>query len=436
MPPPTGDGRLDSSATDNADLADEIRRETVEDARLVTRVAAPIIALGLGIELVSHILIWTPDFLWLPGFGIALCLGMSMAAWFWPDWPARPSLWILAVSTLILVSVVQHLQAGAYIPVAFVLIMTTIGFAAVYMPVWPMLISAGVSWVLLVVTLLVYLDYPAMLIFPVPLLALVVASLLFLSRRNSIVQSVRSNRAERVLFEERARLELQAKHTDFAATITRGLSHNLSNQLQVSLLAVEGALMQLEANAPSQRLLRQASDAGERAKSLLLKLQTYTGFGVRAPVEVDVRALCEAALVERGPGLTEVQLECPAGVLLMADSDQLVAALTELIENADSAVAARAPAIAEIVLTVSVRGDTDLVIELADNGPGFGEELLSSATEPFVTSDAPSRIGLGLSFADGVVRQHGGFLSMRNREPFGAVVSLEFPNVLGRPYEL
>lgn len=430
------EGSLQAVMTTGPKLDAQVREAARDDARRVMRFAAPIIGVGMIIEFVSHLLVWTPDFLWLPAVGIVMCAVLTGLTWVLPQWPRNPEPLIVLISGLILVSVVQHFLAGAHLAVAFVLIMTTIGFPALFMPVVPMLLAAGFSWILLCVTLFGYLGYSPVVIFPVPLLALVVASLLFISRRNSIVQSVRGANAELGLVQERARAEQQTRQAEYAATITAGLSHNLSNQLQVSLLAVEGALLQLDDPTAAKALLAQATGAGARAKALLLKLQTYTGFGDQAMTPVDLETLCENLRASRALDATPIDLRCPRNLVIYADADRLAAALAELIANSDVAIALRDPSVPEVSITVAIESGNTAVIEVADNGPGFAANLLTTATEPFVTTSAPSSVGLGLSFADGVARQHGGALSLRNRDPFGAVVRIDIPNAVPPNYEL
>ncbi len=82
-------------------------------------------------------------------------------------------------------------------------------------------------------------------------------------------------------------------------------------------------------------------------------------------------------------------------------------------------------------IEVRVHRDAHLVrIDVADDGPGFGDEALAHATERFWRADsARSRggTGLGLSIARVLIEAHGGEVRLANAPHRGAIVSLVLP---------
>jgi two-component system OmpR family sensor kinase len=74
-----------------------------------------------------------------------------------------------------------------------------------------------------------------------------------------------------------------------------------------------------------------------------------------------------------------------------------------------------------------------LVIEAEDGGPGFAEDELGRAFEPFRQGSAGRgdgrSLGLGLSLVRRIAEAHGGAAFARNREGDGAVVGIELPRV-------
>jgi nitrogen fixation/metabolism regulation signal transduction histidine kinase len=71
--------------------------------------------------------------------------------------------------------------------------------------------------------------------------------------------------------------------------------------------------------------------------------------------------------------------------------------------------------------------EADLVeIKVADNGPGFLNEIVHQAFDPYVTSK-PKGTGLGLAIVKKLVEEHGGQISARNREQGGAEISILIP---------
>lgn len=65
-------------------------------------------------------------------------------------------------------------------------------------------------------------------------------------------------------------------------------------------------------------------------------------------------------------------------------------------------------------------------IKVEDSGPGFLEEIVGEAFDPYVTSK-PKGTGLGLAIVKKLVEEHGGRITARNREQGGAEISILLP---------
>jgi signal transduction histidine kinase len=69
-----------------------------------------------------------------------------------------------------------------------------------------------------------------------------------------------------------------------------------------------------------------------------------------------------------------------------------------------------------------------LVIDVDDDGLGIPAEVLPRIFEAFVTSRLDARgTGLGLTVAEGIVRQHGGSIEAGNRTEGGARLEVRLP---------
>ena len=72
------------------------------------------------------------------------------------------------------------------------------------------------------------------------------------------------------------------------------------------------------------------------------------------------------------------------------------------------------------------RRDGMLHLEVRDDGPGFPEDVLSVAVQPFRTG-RESGTGLGLATVHRTATDLGGSMTTKNLESGGAVVALDFP---------
>jgi signal transduction histidine kinase len=73
-------------------------------------------------------------------------------------------------------------------------------------------------------------------------------------------------------------------------------------------------------------------------------------------------------------------------------------------------------------------GDREYVeIEVRDNGAGMDSQTLSMIFEPFFTTKGTRGTGLGLAVSWGIVRNHGGNISVESEPGKGAVFTVRIP---------
>jgi signal transduction histidine kinase len=146
-------------------------------------------------------------------------------------------------------------------------------------------------------------------------------------------------------------------------------------------------------------------------------------FSAMTPTRLDTAALAGTALERRR--LPADRLHVEAGDLhVEADATLLLRAIGNLVDNAERH--------GQGLVRLSVRSRPGwLVVEAEDAGPGFGDDELPRAFEPFQRragqGDDGRSLGLGLSLVRRIAEAHGGIAFARNREGGGAVVGIELP---------
>jgi nitrogen fixation/metabolism regulation signal transduction histidine kinase len=110
---------------------------------------------------------------------------------------------------------------------------------------------------------------------------------------------------------------------------------------------------------------------------------------------------------------------------VMADGDQLVQVLTNLVQNGlEAASAVRKDP--RVVVTIAPVDGHRVRIVVHDNGPGVSPAMLDRLFEPYATSkDAGT--GLGLAICQRIALEHGGEVSYRAAAKGGAVFELVLP---------
>ncbi len=105
----------------------------------------------------------------------------------------------------------------------------------------------------------------------------------------------------------------------------------------------------------------------------------------------------------------------------LADRDLLIRAFDNIIKNAVEATGPNGR------IDITASADTDQWrVQIADDGAGIDPAHKQRIFEPFFTTRAKGT-GLGLAFAAQVLKSHGGFVMAENRDPGGAVFTVELP---------
>lgn len=145
------------------------------------------------------------------------------------------------------------------------------------------------------------------------------------------------------------------------------------------------------------------------------------------PERVELAAVLLEAVESIKPAAGSVRLETKlaAGWYCEVDKAQLMEAFTNIAMNAVEAMAGRQDALLRVELMVNKR---ELVIEIADNGPGISREQRHQMFEPFYTTKpGGGNFGLGLPYALHVMRKHKGTLNLRSRPGEGTSFYMALP---------
>ena len=115
----------------------------------------------------------------------------------------------------------------------------------------------------------------------------------------------------------------------------------------------------------------------------------------------------------------------PEHAMATVRPDDLDRCITNLVENAVRFGS-------ETTIRLRFSPDT-MTIDVEDDGPGISDARKKFMLEPFVRGDDARNMdeavgfGLGLSIASTIVKEHGGELSLRDRQPRGLIVSIQLP---------
>ena len=178
------------------------------------------------------------------------------------------------------------------------------------------------------------------------------------------------------------------------------------------------------------RVQNMAGKIGQYAQRTDGLVDNMLHFAQETPMRLaplDIKPLLESALhLSRIAKLPAVRVELSQEgdcAQVHADSGQLLHVFLELISNAMDALEEAGGGTFDIRLRSS---GSQLLIEFADSGPGLKEP--QRVFEPFYTTKQVGKgTGLGLSTCYGIIQQHDGDISCRNRPEGGAIFTIRIP---------
>jgi nitrogen fixation/metabolism regulation signal transduction histidine kinase len=233
--------------------------------------------------------------------------------------------------------------------------------------------------------------------------------------------------------------------------VARRLAHEIKNPLTPIQLSAERLQHKLESKLEGNELAMLQRSVGtivaqvQAMKQLVNEFRDYARLPSVKLQELDLNALVAEVLAlygqaqEQGRLSADLQEGLPA---IVGDATQLRQVVHNLVQNSLDAVADR-PDGHVVVASEPMCNDQGEVravrLRVVDNGPGFADNVLRRAFEPYVTTKSKGT-GLGLAVVKKIAEEHGARVRLGNLERSeagsdgpprvaGAQVSLSFSNL-------
>jgi PAS domain S-box-containing protein len=227
----------------------------------------------------------------------------------------------------------------------------------------------------------------------------------------------------------------QAQKMEAIGQLTGGVAHDFNNLLTVMVSGADLAEPHIQDNEKLKRLIGNMRHAALRGERLTRQLLAFSRRQPLKPETVDIAQLLNTfieLLSHSLRGDVRIVSDVPSDLLpVQVDVGQLELALLNIGLNARDAM----PDGGRLTIRarnhsgeISGKGDSYVVIDIADNGIGMSDEVKARAFEPFFTTkDIGRGSGLGLSQAYGFAKQSGGTLTLESAPGKGTKVSLHLP---------
>ena len=224
---------------------------------------------------------------------------------------------------------------------------------------------------------------------------------------------------------------VQAQRDAAWAEVARRLAHEIKNPLTPIQLSAERLAVKLAGKlggADEEALTRGTQTIIAQVTAMKHMVDDFAIYarqprpGKMQPVDINGLLLDVLALYENLRPYVSLKLP-EHDAVIQGEPTRLRQVFHNLIQNAfDAQVDVEHPS---YEFAVALRAD-EAMLSFADAGSGFPEDMMRRAFEPYVTTKAKGT-GLGLAIVKKIVDEHHGRVTIENRRPRGARVTLYFP---------
>ncbi len=236
----------------------------------------------------------------------------------------------------------------------------------------------------------------------------------------------------------------QTQKLEAIGTLAGGIAHDFNNIL-MAILGYSGlALSEVAQGSPLREKLQSIYVAGNRAAELTRQILAFSRPTLQVqkivqvkPIAREVMKLMRASL----PSTIEIRESYDSGSYVLAEPAQVHQVLMNLCTNAGLAMrdagGVLEVGLSDVTLDAAALGPypgsfpgTYIVLTVRDTGVGMERDVLDRIFDPFFTTRGTGEgTGLGLSVVHGIVRSHGGFITVRSEPGKGSEFSVHLPVV-------
>lgn len=236
----------------------------------------------------------------------------------------------------------------------------------------------------------------------------------------------------------------QSQKMEAIGTLAGGIAHDFNNILTAIIGYTEMAQLKISADDALARDLKRVHEAGLRAKELVRQILVFSRQGEQERKQVQLASVIEEVsklLRATLPATVEIRQQLgasPAGIAVLADPTQLHQVLMNLGTNAAHAMREHGGVLGISMsdADVDVSLDPDLTagpyvkLSISDTGHGMEAAVRERIFDPyFTTKKVGEGTGMGLAVVQGIIKSHGGSISVYSEPGRGTVFYILLPKL-------
>ncbi|HEX4119384.1 MAG TPA: ATP-binding protein [Verrucomicrobiae bacterium] len=233
---------------------------------------------------------------------------------------------------------------------------------------------------------------------------------------------------------------LRTQRMESIGALAGGIAHDLNNTLAPILMAAD--MLEMEIQSPNGRaMLQTVKNGAQRGTSMVKQILSFARGVSGEHTEMNLKKLIlDIESFIRGtfpPGVRVEKKIAPGLFTIRGDATQLHQVLLNLCVNARDAMADGGRILIEVqnvevdeTLPRKQKNGPHVVLSVTDTGHGMPAEVLKNIFEPFFTTkEAGKGTGLGLSTVFGIIKTHGGFVTVSSEVDKGTTFRVYLPAV-------
>jgi signal transduction histidine kinase/ActR/RegA family two-component response regulator len=235
-------------------------------------------------------------------------------------------------------------------------------------------------------------------------------------------------------------LKLQA-----IGTLAGGIAHDFNNILFPIIGYTELTMDDVPEGSPIRRNLEEILKAATRAKELVQQILTFSRQNGHERKPIKVHSIVgEALRLLRASIPKTIEIDCvldPHCRSIMGDPTQIHQVVMNLCTNAYQAMQETGGTLTvhldhahisyeETLKRIGIKMGPHVHLTVSDEGVGMEATVLDRIFEPYYTTKEPGKgTGLGLSVIHGIVKNHGGFITVESAPGKGSTFHVYLPAV-------
>jgi PAS domain S-box-containing protein len=240
----------------------------------------------------------------------------------------------------------------------------------------------------------------------------------------------------------------QARKMEAIGLLAGGIAHDFNNILAAIMGFTELSLFKVPQESPVRGNLEQVLKASKRASEVVKQILTFTRQGMQQRKHVGIAGIVQDSiklLRSSLPSTIEIRHEIklkPGEDVVLGDPVQLHQVMMNLGTNAGHAMRAKGGVLSVKLSAIAdasqlpshadIETGRHVCITMSDTGHGMDPAVVERIFDPYFTTKGPGEgTGLGLSVVQGIVKSHGGVITVESKPGHGTSFSVYLRQIEG-----